>query len=169
MTNFKTPPPTLRVDVINVWSLINVKSNQSEVYAPFEFSEAATKFAPSIHSVYLPGIENTVEPENISVARKINQTLKVHKLERKCSQNGDTYINFFKIANDEDSFTCSGMEARMKSPVAIMEARMKSPVAIMKLVKVMINVRNAREVRLKVKSGCCPACHQWYHEDCIYE
>ena len=47
-----------------------------------------TKFVPSIHSVYLP--ENTVEPEDRTMARKIDQTLKIHKPERKCSQNDST-------------------------------------------------------------------------------
>ena len=28
----------------------------------------------------------------------------MHKLERKCSQNCDTYINFFKITDNEDPF-----------------------------------------------------------------
>ena len=60
-----------------------------------EFSEAVTKFVSLIHSKYLPENENIVEPENIGKAKKIGQTLKIYKLERKCSQNGDTYINFF--------------------------------------------------------------------------
>ena len=74
------------------------------VHFPLERTEAVTKFVPSIQSVYLPENENIVEPEGISMARKIDQTLKIHKLERKCSQNGDTYINFFKIADKEDPF-----------------------------------------------------------------
>ena len=45
------------------------------VYSPFEFSEAVTKFVPSIHSVYLPEIENIVEPDDISMAWEIDQTL----------------------------------------------------------------------------------------------
>ena len=48
------------------------------------------KLVPSIHSAYLPENENIVEPEDISMARKIDQTLKIYKLERKCIQNGDT-------------------------------------------------------------------------------
>ena len=38
------------------------------------------------------------------MARMINQMLKIHKLGRKYSQNGDAYINFFKNADDEDPF-----------------------------------------------------------------
>ena len=70
--------------------LRKVKSSQLVVHSPLEFSEAVTKFVLSIHSVYLPKNENIVKPEDISMARKIDQTLKIHKLERKCSQNGDT-------------------------------------------------------------------------------
>ena len=40
--------------------------------------------------MYLTENENFVEPEDISMARKIDQTLKLHKLERKSSQNDDT-------------------------------------------------------------------------------
>ena len=60
------------------------------VHFPLELTEAVTKFVPSIQSVYLPENGNIVEPEDISMARKIDQTLKIHKLGRKCIQNGDT-------------------------------------------------------------------------------
>ena len=66
------------------------------VYSALEFSEAMTKFVSLIHSKYLPENENIVKPENIGKAKKIGQTLKTYKLERKCSQIGDTYINFFQ-------------------------------------------------------------------------
>ena len=84
--------------------LRKVKTGQLLVHSPIEFSEAVTKFVPSIHAVYLPENENIVEPEDIIMTRKIDQTLKIHKLEKKCSQNGDTYINFFKSDDDEDPF-----------------------------------------------------------------
>ena len=60
-----------------------VKFTQSVIYSPLEVSEAVIKFILSIHSVYLLENENIVEPEDISMARKINQTLKIHKLEAK--------------------------------------------------------------------------------------
>ena len=53
---------TVKKDILR-----EVKSVQLVVYSPFEFSEAVTKF-PSIHSVYLPEIENIVEPVDISMA-----------------------------------------------------------------------------------------------------
>ena len=63
------------------------------VHSTLGVSGTVTKFfpsIPSIHSVYLPENKNIVEPEGISMIRKIDQTLEIHKLERKCIQNGDT-------------------------------------------------------------------------------
>ena len=70
--------------------LRKVKSGQLLVHSPLEVSEAVTKYVPSIHFAYPPENENLVDPEDISMARKIDQTLKIHKLEIKCIQNGDT-------------------------------------------------------------------------------
>ena len=67
-----------------------VKSNQLVIHSPLEFSEAVTKVLPSFRSVYLPENKKFVKPEDLSMARNINQTSKIHKLERNCSQNGDT-------------------------------------------------------------------------------
>ena len=66
-----------------------VKSCQFMVYFPPEISEAVTKCVPSIQSVYLPE-KKKIEPDDISVARNIDQTLKWYKLETKCIQNDDT-------------------------------------------------------------------------------
>ena len=61
-------------------------------------------FFSSIHLVYLSEKEDIIDPEHVSKTRKIDQTLKIHKLERKCRQNGDTDIFFFKISDVKDSF-----------------------------------------------------------------
>ena len=119
-----------------------VKSGQFVVYSPLEFSEAVTIFVPSIHSVYLPENENVVAPEDISKARKIGQTLKIHKLERKLMRMAILTSIFSKLMIMMIFLTCSGMGARMKSPETML-----------KPVKVMLNVRNPREVTMKVKSG----------------
>ena len=119
--------------------LRKVKSGQFVVHSPPEFSEPVTKFVSSIHSVYLSENENFVKPEDISMDRKINQTLKIHKQERKCSQNGNI---FFKNANHEDPFQVQwfGRENEIS-------------VAMLKPVKVIMNVRNTRKVIMKVKSS----------------
>ena len=92
-----------------------------------QFLEAVTKFVPLILSVYLPENENVVEAEGISKARKIDQTLGIHKLERNCMT---ILISIFsKFLMMKILFKCSGMGARMKSSVVML-----------KPVKVMMNV-----------------------------
>ena len=72
------------------------------LYSPLEVSESVIKFILSIHSVYVLENENIVEPEDISMARKINQTLKIHKLETMYSKWRYLKIKFFKKVNHED-------------------------------------------------------------------
>ena len=108
--------------------LRKVMSGQLVVDSPLEFSEAVTEFVPSIHSVYLPENENIVEAEDISMAIKISQTLKIHMQERKCSQNGDTSI-FSKLPMMKIFCTCSSIGAKVKSSGAMF-----------KPVKMMMNV-----------------------------
>ena len=84
--------------------LIKVKSGKVVIYSPQEFAEAVKKFVPAIHAVYLPKSENIVEPVGIESARKIKDTLKIHKFERKVDPNGNKYINFYKISDDEEPF-----------------------------------------------------------------
>ena len=57
----KSPMDGIGGTVKNV-ILKKVKSGQLFVHSPLVFSEAVTKFVPSIHSVYLPENENIVEP-----------------------------------------------------------------------------------------------------------
>ena len=70
-----------------------VKSGQEVIYSP-QFSEAVKTFVSAIHAVYLPESENIIEPKGIQSSRKIKETLKIHKFERKVDPNGNTYINF---------------------------------------------------------------------------
>ena len=69
--------------------LKKVKFGQLLVHSTLEVSEAVTKFVLLIHSVY-QYTNSLCIPEDISMARKIDQAFKIHKLEVKCSQNGDT-------------------------------------------------------------------------------
>ena len=81
-----------------------VKSCQVVIYLPQEFSETVKIFVPEIHAVYLSKSKNIIEPKGIESSRKIKETLKINKLERKIVPNGNTYINFYKIADDEEPF-----------------------------------------------------------------
>ena len=65
-----------------------VKSGKVVIYLPQEFAEAVKKFVPAIHAVYLPESENIVEPVGMKSARKIKDTLKIHKFERRVDPNG---------------------------------------------------------------------------------
>ena len=74
------------------------------IYLPQEFSEAVKTFLPEIHAVYLTESENIIEPKGIESSRKIKETHKMIKLEQKVVQNGNTYMNFYKIADDDEPF-----------------------------------------------------------------
>ena len=76
--------------------IVIVKSGQLVVHYPPEFSEAVTKFVLSIHFVCLPENENVFELEDISMARKIDQTLKIQKLEKKNIVRMSTLNQFFQ-------------------------------------------------------------------------
>ena len=72
------------------------------IHSPREFCEAVNAFVPSILAVYLPESETMIKPKGIEASRKIKEILKAHKLERKCNQNGDIYIDAFKMADDKE-------------------------------------------------------------------
>ena len=77
-----------------------VKSGQMVMNSSQEFSEAVKSFVPSINAVYLPKSESIIEPKDTECTKKINDTLKMYKLERKDNANGNLHIIFFKIADD---------------------------------------------------------------------
>ena len=64
---------------------------QMVINSPQEFSEAVKSFLPSINAVYLPESESIIEPKDIECAKKIKNTMKVHKLERKVNANGNPF------------------------------------------------------------------------------
>ena len=77
------------------------KSGQIVIYSPREFCEAVNTFVLSILAEHFPESETIIEPKGIEASRKIKEILKAHKLERKCNQNGDIYIDFFEMADDK--------------------------------------------------------------------
>ena len=79
-----------------------VKSGQVFINSPQEFSDAVKSFVTSINAVYLSESESIIEPKDIECAKKMKDTLKVHKLESKINANCNLYINFFKIADDDE-------------------------------------------------------------------
>ena len=73
-----------------------VKSGQVVINSPQDFSEAVKSFVSSTNIVYLPESESIIEPKNTECTKKIKDTLKLHKLERKVNANGNIYIIFFQ-------------------------------------------------------------------------
>ena len=69
-----------------------------------EFSDAATKFVPSIITVYLPKSDEIVEPESVHQAPSIPETLSIHKFVRQINDRGHCSIEFFKTALDQEAF-----------------------------------------------------------------
>ena len=136
-----------------------VKSGQVMIYSPREFCEAVNSFIPSILAAYLPETENIVEPRDIEASKRIKNTLKIHKLERRCNQNGDIYINFFKIADDKEPFHVQwyGEENEI---ICGHDKTSDSDGHCQKCEE----EYNEGEEWLR-----CPVCNYWFHEKCFYE
>ena len=81
--------------------------------------------------------------------------MKIHKSERKYSENGDTYINFFKIAGHEDSFNVQWYGVENEIICGLVETIESDD----ECVKCQGSYNEGEEWL------CCPLCHQWYHED----
>ena len=70
------------------------------VHTPKKFCDAAVKLVPPIITVYLPRLEELVEPENIHQAPSIYETLSIHKFVRQINDRGDCSREFLKTAVD---------------------------------------------------------------------
>ena len=115
------------------------------IYSPLGFSEAVKTVVSAIHAVYLPESENIIEPKGIESSRKIQETIKIQKLERKVDPIVNTYINFYKIADDEERFHVQWYGGEEK-------------VATKKVVTMTINAQNVMDSIKKVKSGYVVQC-----------
>ena len=136
-----------------------VKSGKVVIYSPEEFAEDVKKFVPAIHAVYLPESENMIKPVGIESARKIKDTLKIHKFERKVDPNGNKYINFYKIADDEEPFHVQWYGGEND--------------VICGHIKSSDNDNQCPNCSIIYKEGeewlCCPVYNNWFHEECFYE
>ena len=136
-----------------------VTSGQVVIHSPQEFSEAVNTFVTAIHVVYLPESENMIEPKGIESSRKIKETLKIHKLERKVDPHGNTYINFYKIADDEGPFHVQWYGGEDN----VICGHEKSSDNDNQCPKCN-GFYKGREEWL-----CCPVCKNWYYEECFYK
>ena len=91
------------------WTVKNMifrKVNSGQVVACtlLKFTEAVKRFVASIHAVYLLHGEMIKEPDDISAAPNIEETLSIHKLVRRQNQKREYNLSFFKVANEEEQF-----------------------------------------------------------------
>ena len=70
------------------------------VHTPKKFCDAAVKLVPPIITVYLPRLDELVEPENIHQAPSIYETLSINKFIRQIIDRGDCSIEFLKTVVD---------------------------------------------------------------------
>ena len=115
-------------------------------------------FLLSINAVYLPEIESIIEPKDIECAKKIKDTLKVHKLERKVNVNGNLYISFFQIADDDEPF-----HVQWYGGENIICGHDKSSNS---------DDQCAKSDEIYIEEGellRCSVSNYWYREECFYE
>ena len=62
------------------------------------------RFLLSVITVYVPKSDVTVEPESIHQASSIPETLSIYKFAREINGRGDSSVEFFKTAVDQEAF-----------------------------------------------------------------
>lgn len=135
-----------------------VKSGQAVVYTPEEFA-IAEKFVPKIRSIYLPESENIKEPNSIERSKKINETLKIHKLEPKVDSSNNMFFSFYNIADDEKPFHVQWY-GEENVVVCGHETRSEDDNCCSNCNQLYINCKDWIK---------CPVCNGWFHERCFYE
>ena len=129
------------------------------VHTHKEFSDAATKFVPSIITVYLPKSDEIVDPERVHQAPSIPETLSIHRFVRQINDRGDCSIEFFKTAVDREAFytQCYKEDGDV---VCGHEKSNKSNNECLTCGE--WNTEDGSEWLQ------CPICEQWFHETCFY-
>ena len=147
-----------------VWAIKNVifqkvKSGQIVVHITKEFSDAAMKFLSSIITVYLPKLDEIVEPESVHQAASITETLSIDKFVRQINDRGDCSTEFFRTVIDQDAFHTHWYK-KASDVVCGHEKTNKSD----------SECSTSREWYTEDGSEWlqCPICEQWFHETCFY-
>ena len=82
----------------------DVMPNKCMIKNAKDFAEYANKTISGITSIYMPISELLMEPDNIEYAPKIPETLSIHKVTRSFNEDNVCFIDFFRVANDDDTF-----------------------------------------------------------------
>ena len=79
-------------------------SNKCLIKNAKDFAEYANKTINDITSMYIPINELLAEPDNIENAPKIPETLSNYEVTRSFNEDNICFIDFFRVANDDDPF-----------------------------------------------------------------
>ena len=79
-------------------------SNKCLIKNAKDFAEYANKAINGITSIYMPINELLTETDNTEKAPKIPETLSIHKVTRSFDEDNICFIDFFRVANDDDPF-----------------------------------------------------------------
>ena len=110
-----------------------------------------TKFVPSIYSAYLTEIENIFEPEDISIARKIEWYMSW--------KENVVKMAILKIVDDENPFHVQWYGGKNKTICGYVDTSESDD----ECAKCHGSYIEGEEWL------CCPVSHQWYQEDFFYE
>ena len=69
-----------------------------------DFAEYANKTNSGITSIYMLIYELLTEPDNMENSPKTLETLPIHKVTRSFNEDNIRFIDFFRVANDDDPF-----------------------------------------------------------------
>ena len=82
----------------------DVMSNKCLIKNAKDSAEYANKTISGITSIYMPINKLLTQPDNIQNAPKIPETLSIYKLTRIFNEDNICFIDFFHVANGDNSF-----------------------------------------------------------------
>ena len=139
----------------------DVKSQKCIINGPKEFADYAEKRVNGIHSLYLPVSDVMVEPEDISNAPKIPETLKIHKVERCFDANKACYLKFSYLSNDDKPYFTQHYRKEDKDVCGhvMMQSNDENHCSYCNLMYKFSDIEWLQ----------CPTCKGWFHHNCFYE
>ena len=128
------------------------------------FAEYANKTISGITSIYMSMYELLTEPDNIENVPKIPETFSIHKVTRSLNEDNVCFIDFFRVANDEDTFFTQFYRKDDNLEVCGHEI-----LPLLFDVDQTCAFCKAKYVALKEKEDWlqCNQCEQWLHLSCV--
>ena len=137
----------------------DVKSGKCLINTPKDFAMYADQKITAITTIYLPQEEVFEEPDEIKFAPKIPETLQVHKIIRRISKEKIPYLEFYKLASDQEPFFTQYYR-KDGDPVVCGHGDNDSDENHCGL---------CGKEHLGISEWLkCPVCQMWFHENCFY-